>query len=569
MQTMNVLLPGFHENLYETYHGPPYSQDYPFCGKVRTEEGLCRAVRECTPMLIKFIHNPSDKVLMAHLDRPCSHIEGIPNPSKPVIRYYILKHGYHIKKYRDMFNEKELLEMIDANPTIFESLSDPTYDICMKAVQKDFSYLRYVSKQLQSLEMCKLVAKNMKEISNAQRVYTKFDFSKQFDKNRYKDLIFVIYFAHFDSRIVDDIIETKFVLDIENIPQQYMTGNKIVAALLTNPMRLKCILKTDHLYNEFMKLSVQDILEQLFEIDRNVFIHIPQNLQTEKMLQKIKDDKLYFLLPYAKRFEDVFYVQVFNDSVSDVKYVPHNDQIEALHCEQEISNGPCNIRYIPFDKQTLKMCEEAVRKNYHNLEYCAKFNSDIAMIIFKSERLRNVPRKDRFDFINSYNNETLLRLVKQCPMLIKSIDKHHLTDALIETVLNIDGFMLQYIDNQRPEWVKIALENEPRAIRFVKIKIPDIKNETKEDLHDESKDDIEDKYEDSLKNESKDDLTNENKNDLVNESKNDLVNENKNDLLNESKNDLVNESKDDLSNENKNDLISESKDDLEDDCEKS
>ena len=83
---------------------------------------------------------------------------------------------------------------------------------------------------------------------------------------------------------------------------------------------------------------------------------------------------------------------------------------------------------------------------------------------------KNTPRKDRYNFITDFNEYILIEIIKIYPYLIKILPKDRLTNTIIKTALEIDGYVLEYIEDQTPELVEIALKSQPLAIKHSKLR---------------------------------------------------------------------------------------------------
>jgi hypothetical protein len=88
--------------------------------------------------------------------------------------------------------------------------------------------------------------------------------------------------------------------------------------------------------------------------------------------------------------------------------------------------------------------------------------------IFKAEYNKQIPKKDRFNFICYFDEDVLIRILKVKPDLLRILSTDQQTDRLIREVLQSDGYALQHIINPNKEHIKIALLQQPKAIKFVK-----------------------------------------------------------------------------------------------------
>lgn len=88
--------------------------------------------------------------------------------------------------------------------------------------------------------------------------------------------------------------------------------------------------------------------------------------------------------------------------------------------------------------------------------------------IFKAEYNKQIPKKDRFNFICYFNEDALIRILKVKPDLLRILSTDQQTDKLVSQVLQSDGYALQHIVNPTKEQIEIALLQQPKAIKYVK-----------------------------------------------------------------------------------------------------
>ena len=438
----NVIMPEIYDHLEMViYNGPPNTIYGKFLGNLSIEKDLCEAVRKCSDNIIKYIKNPSDKVLMAYIDRNYgieSYFKKLINPSKTVISHYIIKHETNaIIKYQHLYSEEELYEMIKIKPCLVSKIIDPTIKMYETAINKDPTMIKYVPKHLQTLKLCEKTVSILFSVSAEMK-----------DQQLLHNIVDAI--AYFTEDIVNKIINIKAILDINKIPIQFLNRNNIIEALNINGMRIKNILLI-LVHNSCLSVSAQEACIIAFNQNIESFKYIDKQLQTEEMLNKIKQEKKYHLVPFAIDYDDLFYEQIVKENVF-------------------------NIRYVPLHKQTPIMCHYVIKHNYNNLQYCAHFTKEMITEIFASSHLVNVARNDRFKFVNYYDQSTLIRLVSQNPLLIKDLNKKNLTDDVIMVALQSDGYMLKYIENQNDKYVETALNSQPKAIKYVNVPLKDEQN---------------------------------------------------------------------------------------------
>jgi len=88
--------------------------------------------------------------------------------------------------------------------------------------------------------------------------------------------------------------------------------------------------------------------------------------------------------------------------------------------------------------------------------------------IFKAEYNRQIPKKNRFNFICYFNEDALIRILKVKSDLLSLLSERQQTDKLVSEVLQINGYALQYVINPTKTQIEIALLQQPKAIKYVK-----------------------------------------------------------------------------------------------------
>src|SRR5277367_3666628 len=98
----------------------------------------------------------------------------------------------------------------------------------------------------------------------------------------------------------------------------------------------------------------------------------------------------------------------------------------------------CNISHIPPEFQTIEMCRKVCEYSHYLLKYCYCIDMDMLNRIFKS--MPNVPKKARFGFINNFDEDALIRLVKIDGRLMANLKKSNMTDKVIRAALESEGY---------------------------------------------------------------------------------------------------------------------------------
>lgn len=409
----NILTDKFYYNLtYVIYNGPPNTIYGKYSGSVITEDGIIKAIETCCDLLFKHIINPSDNVSIAAIKKNKSNFYYLKNPSKSVLKFMIEKDEDVFDKYFDIFTDDEIMELIAINSKIIQYVKVQTYEMSELAVKIKGENIKYV--RVQTPELCKLAIKNMFE-QNHQYFYD-------------QSLNILQTLTYFDNQIVDMIVCVKYLLhEFDYIPKRFLTEQRIIKAIETNPFVIK-----------FINLT-QDLCDYAFDKNYNVFEYVPKEYQTITMIDKIINGKYYKLLRFI-------------------------NCLTQETCNKIFGYDWSNIKYIPNQFQTKDMAMMAVTKDFNNLQYCAHIDRDVLGVIFKSKR--DTCKKIRFNFIWHYDEDVLVRIMKVRPGLLKILSAEKQTDLVIRAALNKNGYCLEYVINKTDEYVKLAIENQPRAVMY-------------------------------------------------------------------------------------------------------
>ncbi|AGC02354.1 hypothetical protein H012_gp095 [Acanthamoeba polyphaga moumouvirus] len=443
----NILKPDFYNHLEVIlYNGPPNTlygkyHGYVGYGEYGCEDGIIKALDKCWSVdyLFDNIINPSDKVIIAYLKKRKSSFDKIKNPSRNVIKFAITQDYKIFLKYKHLFNENEILEILAECPNIIEFIEQPTYLMCRLVIEKNswcIEYIKnpshklcelaieknpmsicYIDKNNQTPELCKNAIIGI--CSNSSRYYS--------NSNILKKLQYI------DDEIIDEIINSKFLLcEYNSIPKEYLTEERIKNCITKCP---ECIKHMDELTQELCDLA--------FNNNYKTIKYIPHQFQLTYMTNFIKNNDIYYLIPFIK-------------------------DLDQNYCDNMFNHYWSNIKYIPPEFQTKEMCKKVVKEDYNYLQYCAHIDNNILDEIFMSHQLKNTPKKDRFNFIKYFENDVIVRIIKVRPYIISVLPEEKQSDEIIRTALNANGYTLEYVINKRFEYIELALKNQPKAIKHIK-----------------------------------------------------------------------------------------------------
>lgn len=417
----NILTNEFYKHLTVVlYNGPPetiYGKFSDFSLRSGNEKTIIKAIRECQSKksLYKNIINPSDNVTIAYLEKEYFGFKDVKNPSKRVIQFAITKYNEVFDKYKHLFNYQETLELIEKSPWIIKYIESSTYEQCKTAVSKDGFVISCIENQ--TLDLCK---EALNQIINNNHCYIYGNILRNM--------------KCIDDKMIDLIINSRFLLhEFKNIPEKFLNQDIIEKIITKCPMCLKDI-------ND--KYLTPELCELAFDRNIESIQYIPHIYQTDQMINKIKFGKYYNLIPYIKNLDQEYCNQMFQDSLQNIKFIPH-------------------------EYQTKEMCIKTIEYHYTYLKYCGYIDNEILNMIFKSKYMVNIPKKDRFKFILDFDDNIIMRIIKVKPYLLSIIPENRQSDEIVKQALTTNGYSLEYVINKKEEYIKIALENQPKAIKYV------------------------------------------------------------------------------------------------------
>jgi len=252
-------------------------------------------------------------------------------------------------------------------------------------------------------------------------------------KKYYKEINdLLICINEYDEELVDMIIMSPNVQILEFchlIPNKYLNKEKIH----------KIIMKDNSAINKFTNYVDEELCNKMFESSADSIRYIPTQFHNQKMIDTIIKNKKYHLYKYIDIDPNV-YTNIF---------------------EQD----PNNIKFIPGKFQTYEMCASSVMINIDNLQYCHCITHKLLNYIFESKK--STETKDRFRFINYFEEDSIIRILKVRPELLEIIYNHNKTRNIILAAIMTNGNALSYVNNPTPEYEKIASIYRPKPRKTI------------------------------------------------------------------------------------------------------
>lgn len=291
----NILLPEFYDYLQIVlYNGPPNTIYGKYYERVISgnESSILAALKKCAfrSALFRNIINPSDKVILCYLSEfsylSLKDVKRKQCFSKHLIYKSILINNLNFKDYKSMFNEKEIIELLEQGIDIYRDIDDLT------------------------LEMSKLIV-------------SKYLYSY--------DLL--IYIKYWDTELIDMIINHKSIVSNFNIIPN-LNKDQIEKAILINPLRLQYF--TDIIFDKDLYLNA-------FNKDINCIEYIPDDFQTDYMCThtRIKDSQLIRFLRDKTQHD---FDRLISRCSGNIKYVPKEFQTFEM-CKTCIEDSKSYLEY--------------------------------------------------------------------------------------------------------------------------------------------------------------------------------------------------------------------------------
>lgn len=262
--------------------------------------------------------------------------------------------------------------------------------------------------QNQTIELCKIALENANSFHQIKNI---------------NDEVVDIIFNNNNAKLLDHI---------DKIPKEFLTQTRLKIGFEKHTICIK-----------YMYPLTQEICNIAFERDPRMIEFIPKVYQKTHMIKRIMTDRNY---------------------QSHAKYL-HN-LTEEMCCEL-IDQNVWNINHIPINFHNKKLCSDVIKKKHNLLDKCHYIDKEMLNIIFKSEILKNIPKKARLAFINDYDEESLERIVSASPCIIQHLQRKKQTSIIIKSALSLDGYTLQYVHDKTPELIEIALNNQPLAKKYI------------------------------------------------------------------------------------------------------
>jgi len=330
--------------------------------------------------LIELIPNPTHEMCIAAVTNNPEAIYDIKNKSKDIIDFIIKKNPkyLHLVDDIDIDDEKELEKIINEFPTFYQKVKHKTLNLSIIAVNRIPGNLKYVPEEFQTEALC-LSAINgspkvlqyiiNQTISMCLNAVSKDGTCLKFVKNKTQEICQKAlennpYALEFISPQTEDMCLSAISRDIMTIGFVLTMTEKILGtALRLSPYLIKdAINLCPEILNEEMICSVVSTNGLLLK-------YIPQHLMSTKACDiaiNNNPDSLEYVYPEFMSLMLILKAVRKNGNV--IRFVESKRQ-NRLVCLEAVKNQPNALRYISEEKQTHEICMAALNKDVLAFEY--------------------------------------------------------------------------------------------------------------------------------------------------------------------------------------------------------
>lgn len=264
----------------------------------------------------------------------------------------------------------------------------------------------------------------------------------------------ISHISYWNNSMVQ-LIHQKYSNYFHLVPQEYQTIDAVTSIVHANPQLA---------INYDVKLLSDELLQKAVLCNPKLLEKIPHERQNITMIDSLLSNKFYcdhniHLLKCIKplKVDDILHYVAKNEHVATLIDV-WEEHLAAKVFQLNRKTFP----YLPPKFMTPEMCSLAVAHNREYIQYIDILSEEIFQII--DDGYKGYPKKYRWDFINNFSEATLIKIVAVRPYLLDKISKQ--TDKIITTALQKCGYCLQYVRSKTDEYEAMALQNEPKAIKY-------------------------------------------------------------------------------------------------------
>lgn len=398
---------------------------YSTTNEVLREQILCDAILNYGNCLmpVKHIQNPSENVVCAQIQACSWYFDEIQTPTKSMIMEYVISSGNDFEKYKHFFDTNDLKYILDRNCLLLKYILQ-TEELSWVALRANPGMIIHI--QNQTIEMCEYCTE-YDNFYKRHQPFVLFQKAKN-DGGAFRNQI-IPKLQHITPKVLMNIKNNPILLEyVYQLPEQYVDREFLIESLLKNPYNLRYITKDD---------------PELYYIIFNKHPYVIQFIQKKFHTDEMK-------------------TRAINFNPHLIKYIEQTKELTDI----AFNSDPNTLQYFNAEFHSEERSIIAVKLNRTLLGFCNIITPRVLEAVFKSQP--NQPRISRFDFIDRYDEATLLKLVAVSGRLLNFIPEEKQTDALIRLALEETGYNIQYVKRKETAYRELALAKEPKAIKYLK-----------------------------------------------------------------------------------------------------
>ena len=433
---------------YVVYNGPPNTIYAEYRDSVQTEGGLVDAVRTCSS-LYRYITDPSERVTATQIKY---HGLGDVAPDLEITKAIagaMVQHNHRkFPDYAEYFTDQEVTEMAESEPQLLRYVKGQTLEMCDRAIDA-------MARQM----ACKTYTELLHGGAALWHKNIDCTFTSAFNTSTLsRDEIGVLYSKMYR-------LEPR---SIEYMSPEYVSYDMLAKYIRTCPKFLREWTRRDPAGGLLTTGQIQQFYSEMVERAIYNIEYVDPEYQTPRMTELVTrspNGVVYY--QYIPSLDISYYLSEFRKNPDNIRHIPEQYRTGDM-CELAVRHNPHNIAYVPAQFQTPDMCSLCCRTKVELVSYCQYVTRDMLLEVHKQKR--SEPRVSRFRFINNLPEDKICQILGVMPDLLMHLYPYNLTDKVVRTALETDGYTLQYIEAERqtPSLISLALCNQPRASKYVK-----------------------------------------------------------------------------------------------------
>lgn len=152
---------------------------------------------------------------------------------------------------------------------------------------------------------------------------------------------------------------------------------------------------------------------------------------------------------------------------SNIEFVPEEFWNQRLF-DRATDKDKRLLRFVPEIYQTEALVKKCLRFDPMLMRDCINITNEIVVWSFKNDDKKS--KKTRLDFVNNYAEDDIVRIARVYGNILQILTLDKKTERVIKTALGSNGWALQYVEEQKEEYIQIALKSEPRATKYIIVK---------------------------------------------------------------------------------------------------